>query len=81
MFKGINQYVIPLPDGRWGVCSGSRDMHNPVLCFDAMDQAVDYARQAAIQFESEVLLLSGEQLAEAACSEGASLLAVQSDLS
>lgn len=63
MFKGINQYVIPLPDGRWGVCSGSRDMHNPVLCFETMDQAVDYARQSAIQFESEVLILSSEQIA------------------
>lgn len=62
MFKGINQYVIPLEDNRWGVCSGGKNLHNPMICFDTQEEATDYARHNAVVQESEVLILTREQV-------------------
>jgi hypothetical protein len=59
MYKGVNQYVVPLENG-WGVCCGDSRFCYPVLEFETLEEAIDYARHAAIQFEGEVLIQGGE---------------------
>lgn len=52
--KGKNQHVVPAPGGKWGVRGEGNDKLTQIT--DTQAQAIDIAREIAINQQSEVVI-------------------------